>query len=404
MRAPVWLLAAWLAAAQAAPAPTGIFAEVDRIMAELTAISGLRASRRVACETLSREEVGEFLRKRVKEVATPEEIRAEEITLKKFGLAPPDFDLARTTVDLFTEQALALYDFNRRRLFVTEAVAARGQEAVLVHELAHALADQNFNLKRFIKQAGKSDDAALARMAVMEGQATWLMSEYMALRMGQSLETSPALVEAMSAPGAAAGQFPVFDAAPLYIRETLMFPYTAGMRFQHAVVKREGRGAFAAVFRRPPVSTRQVLDPEEYFKGTAPASPGLPEFPDRGYRELAAGSFGQLDHAILLEQYAGKPAAALAARLRGGRYEVREHRARRRVVLAYASEWESGAAAREFFGLYRRVLAGKWKRMAAATETPERLEGEGDDGRFVVELRGAVVTSLEGLEPATGAR
>ena len=147
-----------------------------------------------------------------------------------------------------------------------------------------------------------------------------------------------------------------------------------------------------------------MLDPEEYFKGTAPASPGLPEFPDRGYRELAAGSFGQLDHAILLEQYAGKPAAALAARLRGGRYEVREHRARRRVVLAYASEWESGAAAREFFGLYRRVLAGKWKRMAAATETPERLEGEGDDGRFVVELRGAVVTSLEGLEPATGAR
>lgn len=404
MKPAIWLVALWLAAAQPAPAPTGIFAEVDRILAELTAISGLHANRRVQCETMSRERVNEFLRKRVHEVATPEEIRAEEITLKKFGLVPPDFDLARTTVDLFTEQALAFYDFSRRRLFITESGQSAGQEPVLVHELAHALADQNFNLERFIKQAGKSDDSALARMAVMEGQATWLMSEYMARRMGQSLETSPALADAMNGAGAAAGRFPVFDAAPLYIRETLMFPYTAGMRFQHAVVKREGRGAFAAVFRRPPVSTRQVLNPEEYFKGTAPAKPALPEFPARGYKELAAGSVGQLDHAILVEQYIGKAAADIAGRLLGGRYEVREDRARGRVVLAYASEWDSPEAAREFFGLYRRVLRGKWRKMQIASETAERLQGEGDDGRFVLELRGAVVASLEGLAPQPGVR
>lgn len=400
MRPLALLLAAWVAAAQPVPAPTGIFAEVDRILGELTRISGLKARRPVPCDTISREKVGAFLRERVKEVVTPEEIRAEELTLKKFGLVPADFDLARTTVDLFTEQALAFYDFNKRRLFLTSASASANEEPALVHELAHALADQSFNLERFIKQGRGSDDGALARMAVMEGQATWLMSEYMARRVGQSLETSPALVDSVSSSTeSAAGQFPVFDGAPLYTRATLVFPYSAGVRFQHAVVRREGRAAFTSVFRRPPVSTQQVLHPEKYFAGVQPTRPPLPELPaGGGYKELAGGSFGELDHAILIEQYAGKAAAAVAEGWRGGAYRLWENRARGRLVLAYASEWDSPETARRVLALYRRVLEGKWKEMEIASETPERLAGEGDDGHFEIEVRGTVVSSLEGTE------
>jgi hypothetical protein len=396
----VLLLAFW-AAASAAPAPArpAVCAETDRIVAELTRISGLKAARPVDCDAIGREQVTEFLKQRLKEAATPEEIRAEQITLKKLGLAPPEFDLAATTVDLFTEQALAFYDFKKRRLFLTGGLAAAAEEGVLVHELAHALADQNFNLERFIRQARKSDDGALARMAVMEGQATWLMSEYMARRMGQSLAGAPALVESMAAAHeGTAGQYPVFDAAPPYIRATLMFPYSAGMRFQHAVFEREGKAAFATVFRRPPVSTQQVLHPAKYFEGAAPANPRLPEFSARGYKTLSEGTLGELDHAILIEQYAGKEAAGAAAGWRGGRYKLWEERGRGRVVLGYASEWDSPEAARRFFELYRRVLEGKWGKIEIASQAPGRLAGEGDDGHFVLEVRGAAVTSLEGLE------
>src|SRR6185312_8700793 len=89
-----------------------VFQEIDRIMAELTRISGLPANRRVAYDLISRENVKHFLEKRVREVAKPEEIRAEELTLKKFGLVPADFDLAKNTVDLLTEQAAAFYDYD----------------------------------------------------------------------------------------------------------------------------------------------------------------------------------------------------------------------------------------------------------------------------------------------------
>src|SRR5262249_38289274 len=150
---------------------------------------------------------------RVKEVATPEELRAEELTLKKFGLVPPDYNLAESTVELLTEQAAAFYDYDKKKLFITETTSADTQEPVLAHELSHAIADQNFNLGKYIRQGRKSDDGSTARLAVMEGQATWLMSEYLARRLGQSLKSSPALVRMMSAMGQTTGQFPVFDNA-----------------------------------------------------------------------------------------------------------------------------------------------------------------------------------------------
>ncbi len=396
--------AAWMAAAQPTAAPPDAFAEVDRILGELSRISGLKARRPVACELISREKVTEFLKQRIREVATPEEIRAEELTLKKFGLVPPDFDLAANTVDLLTEQAAAFYDFRRQRLFLSEAAPSAAHQPALVHELAHALADQNFNLERFIERGRKNDDGAMARLAVMEGHATWLMAEYMARQAGRSLRTTPELAEqVIRSTEVAAGQYPVFDNSPLYMRATLVFPYAAGMRFQQAMVERYGREAFSRVFRQPPVSTQQVLHPEKYLAGAAPADPPLPRFSGRGYKELAGGHLGELDHAILIEQYAGKEASAeTAPHWRGGRYILRENARQERLVLAYASQWDTPKAARRFFGLYRRILEGKWKRMTVAEDTPERLTGEGDDGRFVVELRGTVVSSLEGTGPAAG--
>ena len=103
-------------------------------------------------------------------------------------------------MDLLTEQAAAFYDYDKKKLFITESTSSDTQQPVLAHELSHALADQNFNLGKFIKQGSKSDDGATARLAVMEGQATWLMSEYLARKMGQSLQNSPALVQTMSHP------------------------------------------------------------------------------------------------------------------------------------------------------------------------------------------------------------
>ena len=398
-------LAALLAAAAAAGdlRHGGLCAEVPAISRELASIADLQWKHPVPCDFISKNEVNQFLKKRVKEVASPEEIRAEELTLKKFGLVPADFDLAASTVDLLTEQAAAFYDYNRKRLYITETTAENNQEPVLAHELSHALADQNFNLARYIRQGRKNDDGSTARLSVMEGQATWMMSEYIARRGGQTLKGNPGLAATMAGMGETGGsQYPVFDNSPLYLRRTLVFPYTKGMTFQDAVLARYGQRGFAEVFTRPPLSTQQIIHPEDYFARLKPTDPELPDpHLPRGYKPLVGGTLGELEHSILLEQYAGKPPARdIAPHWRGCNFAVIENKKEGRVVLLYAVEWEDEATARLYFAAYRAMLSKKWKKLTVDAETPDALTGTGDDGRFELRRKGAVVTSVEGLPTA----
>ncbi len=390
------------AGAQTDPRARKLCGEANQIARQVTTISGLIMRHEVPCDFITKNQISEFLQKRVKEVAKPDDIRAEELTLKKFGLVPQNFDLAKNTVDLLTEQAAAFYDYNKKKLFITETTASDNQEPVLAHELSHALADQTFNLARFIHQGRKSDDGATARLAVMEGQATWLMSEYLARKSGQSLKDSPGLVAMMSSVSeSSGGQYPVFENAPLYLRLTLVFPYTKGMLFQNAVFQRDGQYGFTEVFRRPPLSTQQIIHPEKYFENVKPTEPELPDPHLHGYKGLVGGTLGELEHGVLLEQYAGKQRAAeIAPHWRGCSFELVENKKLGRVVLLYAVEWDNAEAAQDYFSAYKEILHKKWKSITVDTDEPDAMTGTGDDGKFEVRRKGAIVTSMEGLDPA----
>lgn len=395
------------AAAPPAPAHDNLCQEVPAIASELTQISGMKLRHPVPCDFISKARVNQFLNQRIQEETKPEEIRAEELTLKMFGLVPQNFDLAKTTVDLLTEQAAAFYDYEgkeggHKALYITESAGSEPEEPVLAHELSHALADQNFDLKKYIHQGRKSDDGSTARLAVMEGQATWMMSEYLARKNGQSLQTSPGLAATMSTVSDSDdGQYPVFDKAPLYLRLSLVFPYTKGMLFQQAVVQRDGDAGFAEVFRHAPLSTQQVMHPDKYFANVKPTDPRLPEPVLHGYKGLVGGSLGELEHEILLEQYAGKEeAAAIAPHWRGCNFALLENKKAGRVVLVYASDWDSEDSARRYFAAYREILSKKWKRMTVHAESAAGIRGTGDNGGFELRLQGTRVTSVEGLGPA----
>ncbi len=379
-----------------------IFGFIERNLQELTAITTLKTTKPIHYDLITRDKVGEFLKDRVKESTKPEDLRAEEITLKKLGFVPQDFDLEKSTVDLLTEQAAAFYDYHKKRLFLTDWTPSAMRESTLVHELSHALADQNFHLERFIKQGGQSDDSELARMAVMEGQATWLMTEVMARRNGQSVAKNPELLDAMSGASAEdepSPQYPVFNSVPLYLRETLIFPYTEGARFQNAVYKKKGAASFAEVFRRPPDTSQQILHPDKYFDHVEATQPPFPKIaPGKGFKDLSEGMLGELDHSILLRQYgAGQEAADIAPHWKGGRYSLIENKKQQRVILRYVSQWDSPESARDFFHFYPRALGKKWKKLEIASQNEDTVSGTGDDGYFVVKLTGAVVSSVEGL-------
>jgi hypothetical protein len=194
-------------------------------------------------------------------------------------------------------------------------------------------------------------------------------------------------------------QYPVFAKAPLYLKESLIFPYTKGMLFQHELFLKKGETAFSEPFRKAPASTQQILHPEKYLENVRPVRPKLPDFAGAGeFKQLTDGEVGEFDHAILLRQYAGEGLAKeLAPEWRGGFFKLLEGKKdSNRQVLVYASEWSGAEAARRYFEAYRQVLEGKWKRMAVKTATATELSGAGDDGAFTVRLEGARVTSVEG--------
>src|SRR6202030_960518 len=142
-----------------------------------------------------------------------------------------------------------------------------------------------------------NDDAATARLTVMEGQASWLMAAWLSHRAGGPDVPPPAVLKsAATSMEEGAKNYPVFAGAPLYIRESLLFPYREGMLFQNAVFERLGREAFAEVFRRPPSSTQQILHPEDYFAARSPTIPDVPGFDDeKRFRRLADGTLGEFD-------------------------------------------------------------------------------------------------------------
>ena len=377
---------------------TSLSADIEEIVAGLGRISGLKPLRKIQYERIAKDRVKQFLEERIEQVVKPEELRAEELFLKKFGFVPQEFDLVKSSVALLAEQAAAFYDFRKKKLFLIDQVPSDLERTVLVHELAHALADQHFNLAKFVRRAGDDDDGSLARVAVMEGQATWLMSEYMSRREG--IRPARPTVEA------AAGLYPVFEGAPLYLRETLLFPYTEGRLFQQSVFQKMGPAAVAEVFRSPPASSQQILHSEKYFARAGPARPALPDLSThRAYRQLIEGGVGELDHRILLEQYIGRSESEKVSPLwRGGRYRLLERKGENSVVLAYSSEWENPAAAREFFRLYRQVLERKWKTIQIEAELEDRVAGRGDDGCFLLRRAGSLVTSLEGMRSPADAK
>jgi hypothetical protein len=192
--------------------------------------------------------------------------------------------------------------------------------------------------------------------------------------------------------------YPVLKNSPLYIQQSLLFPYSQGTMFFDAVYHKLGKAAFAEVFAHPPTNSSQIIHPDRYFSHEKPAEPALPKLEQQS-RELTDGSMGEFDHQILLQQYLGAAKATdLAPHLRGGRFKIVTPKVRAaQPVLLYSAEWDSTQSTADYFDAYRKILKAKWQHCEFSVEKPTVLAGTGDNGMFVVWLSGNALSSVEGL-------
>ena len=89
-------LAILCAAAWARPAAEDeqqLFRQIDEILTSLSEITGFKMLKPVSHELISPARLRQYIEERVQEEVKPEELRAEELVLKKFGFVPREFDI-----------------------------------------------------------------------------------------------------------------------------------------------------------------------------------------------------------------------------------------------------------------------------------------------------------------------
>jgi hypothetical protein len=356
------LTAAALALALCVPARAqspdpDLLAEARAIASQMAGIRGLAILRPIEFEVSDKATVTEYARASLSEQMSPGEWEAYEALLVHTGMIPPGTDLEDLVVRLYAEQIAGYYDPARKTFYLADWLPRLLQRGVVAHEVTHALQDQHFDLERWLSAVSPTEDAALARAAVAEGDAMAAMIALLLEPVGAGIEDLPplsSLLEEGSA-GMAAG-YPTFDAAPPALQRLLLFPYVEGSDFVREALDRGGWNAVDRLYRDPPASTEQILHPELYFDRRD--EPGAVTLPGDTIAPgaLTEGSWGEFGTRLALAATLADStlAGTAASGWDGDRYALwRDPSGPIRYV--WVTLWDSPAMAERFADAYAQA-------------------------------------------------
>ena len=291
-----------------------------RILPDLASRSGMELRAPVRVERRSRVDLERYLEFKIDEEFPEDraELLAEAYGL--LGLVPPGMDLRGTLEALYLEQVAGFYDPDSTTLFVLADQPDELIESLLVHELVHAIQDQNTDLDA-ITAPGLSNDRRVAALSAIEGHATLVMFDFLMQDQGRgpldlkdvpdfSARLGPALEEAQS-------QSPALAGAPLVLQEAVLFPYRGGLAFVESLWRDHG-GRPPPFGSYLPISTEQVLHPEHFLGGQRDVARNVEVSVEDGWSRLYEDTLGELELGILLETMGAS--RALAVGWGGDRY------------------------------------------------------------------------------------
>jgi hypothetical protein len=302
-----------------------LIAAADEIARQVAALRGLPLEKPLQRGVLSREEIGAKLKDRIGKEFTTTELRDEARVLKRIGLLPQDVDYEKLLLDLLMEQVAGFYDPYAGKLYIADWLPLETmQRPALAHEIEHALQDQHFNLKNFAAPIKDDGDRQLARSALVEGDGTAVMLEFQAQAMGLPVDQLPELIAQLGKQmmagmmgGSSGGGMPAtpqLDNAPPVVKETLIFPYLAGLQFVAQLRRSAPWSRIDEVFKSPPESTEQIMHPEKYVAHEHPVKvTATPLTSLAGKKELRRDVFGELALKILFATAPLPPTANAAA-------------------------------------------------------------------------------------------
>jgi len=373
------------------------------VLRETSELRKLPVLRQVRSGAQSRPEIEQMLIRNLNESATPEEMQASETVLKKLGLVPADFQLRPFIIKLLTEQVAGYYDPKTQEFYLADWIDLDGQKPVMAHELTHALQDQHFNLRRFEDWPKHDSDAELSAHALVEGDASFLMMQYVVRSPARQL----AFMKAMVAGGA--GTSEQIEKAPRVMRETLLFPYLQGMAWAAQLHKRGGWEAVSAAYKNLPKSTEQILHFDKYTAGDAPAKVELRDVSaslGKGWRRADHDVQGEWGFYLVLDEFlqSADVSRRAAEGWGGDRFALFLGPSKADVVVAQKTVWDTEADAREFFDAYVRRTTKRYGAEPSEVAAAGRQVWQTKEGTVVVEQQGAEVRVVEGVPAGVDAK
>jgi hypothetical protein len=284
----------------------------------------------------------------------PQEDRERDnFVLHAFGLLGPDEDVAELQLQLLGDQVRGFYHHKEKRMVV---VSDRGLDAeaklTYAHEYTHALQDAAFEIASLETDAVGEDDQSLARVSLLEGDATVTMFAWAFQHLSQE-----ELMEIGAQP------VPDTSGIPSWMVNQLIFPYTAGQAWAMELAGNPLNPDFTQIdsaYGDPPTSTAQIIDPQKWLDRVEPVPVELGDVPGAlgdGWEEVAASPVGQATIGIMLEYFglSAVEAAEASDGWAGDRYVVARG-PDDQFALAWRSTWETEQDAADFEAAYRRAI------------------------------------------------
>ncbi len=334
--------------------PPEIREEMEQIETEVVLLRGLRPTGPVDRGLLSGAELRQYVLDDFLIDYTQEEARDDAKVLALFGLLYPDYDLFDLYLDLYSENIAGFYDDEIKQMFVVQDSEFGGPERLTyAHEYVHALQDQTYGLEEglgFSHDACEEDSERCAALqALLEGDAT-LLEERWLLTYASDTDFQQLLdfYDSFSSP--------TYEAAPGFLKEDFLFPYTTGYDFVERSFLDGGWAAVDALYADPPTSTEQILHPGRYPEDV-PIRLLVPEVLESlgpEWREMDRDVLGEWFTLLTLKEFLPEQQAQTAAEGWGGDYYIALHEdSEGQSVLVLATAWDTVRDAHEFYSAFR---------------------------------------------------
>lgn len=310
--------------------PAALQAELEALIAVTEEIRGLEFLEPPKINVVSPDELARLVREDIAE--NTEDIHVDQALYELLGLVDEDTQLLDLYTDVLGEQVAGFYDTETEELVVPLRSDEFGalEKSTIVHELTHALTDQHFGFGTYYETLIDEErfDEAIAYQAVIEGDA--VLTELTYLR-DLPVEQQREVIEQSLGIDSSA-----LDSAPRFLQESLIFPYVEGQTFMDRLFRLEGQTGIDAAYSSPPVSSEQIITPEDYRRDepleVALAQVGIP-----GYEVEYECVWGELSFELMFNQVLGSRSEA-AEGWGGDRYVVLSDGVEVAMVLSYLGD------------------------------------------------------------------